>query len=577
MPETYSTPVQIHRVNTRRRSLQALQCPLEPELLVAEFAGELPPDVAHAVREHIVICQTCGERSKALRAPYELLASLGHEPVSHVPDLRDAVHERVRSHRFYKGMLRTAGAMGRGGALGILSIVGLVAILAFIVGGVWFSANAQAVARSSNTLSHVPAAATSGVLFAETDKLVTVDGGNGHSWQVAEVIAVNKQTGAVMHSLPASSNGLQHANSGQLSVAIAVSPDGATVYEVTAENGSHQQALVAFNATSGNLRYAKTLTYPDGSGLLKGNEADALVLAPSGKLIYVGLNVPELGELYPRVLVVNAETGKTTGDFHSAMNTTIPMPPPPGSLPASAFPNLVPKLDASNYQVSVGANGDLAVSTDGQWVFDVLALSNGQGQQYAVVQRYSANTGKVEQQLAIPGDFSLSEFVASAPPQLTKSAKGQQSAVAQQLYLVKGSPEAEVFVLDASGAGPTLSGTIALGGPASRPDDVFSGSLSVSPSADGTQLYITQDATTEDGLITGHDFWLLDTQGMNIIAHRLDSDSADAVQAGAASGDQVFALRNGQVELIAPDLSGNLANWLDLNSGNVLRFVGTAG
>ena len=61
--------IRFHRVTTRRRSLRALQCPLEPELLVAEFAGELPPDVALAVREHIVVCETCGARSRALRAP----------------------------------------------------------------------------------------------------------------------------------------------------------------------------------------------------------------------------------------------------------------------------------------------------------------------------------------------------------------------------------------------------------------------------------------------------------------------------------------------------------------------------
>lgn len=578
MPESYSTPVQIHRVNTRRRSLQALQCPLEPELLVAEFAGELPPDVAHAVREHIAICQTCGERSKALRAPYELLASLGHEPVTHVPDLRDSVHQRVHAHRFYKGVLRAATTLGRGGAVGAIAIIGLIAIAAFIVGGLWFSANAQAVARSSNTLSHVPAAAASGTLFVESDKLVTVTDSNGSSWQVAEVIAVDKRTGVVTHSLPASSQSLQHGNIDQRPVGVAVSPDGSTVYEVTAATKSHQQALVAFDTTSGNLVFANPLTYPDGSRLLNGNEADSLTLAPDGSLAYVGLNMPEQG-WHPRALVVSTKTGKTTRNIMSDLSTTIPMAPPPGSLPTSVFPNLVPKLDASAYSVSVGANGALAVSSDGNWLFDVLTISNAQGQKYAVVQRYDANTGKLAQQLAIPGDFSLSELAASSPPRTDQAAQpgaGAQEVVAQQLYLVKGSPEAELFVLDMSNSGPTLTGTVALGGPAARPDDVFSGSLSASPSADGTQVYITQDASTKDGLTTGHDFWLVDTQGMDIVAHRLDSDSADAAQASSGSNGFAFVLRNGQVNLIAPDLSGNFANWLDLNSGNVVRFVGAA-
>lgn len=580
MPETYSTPVQIHRVNTRRRSLQALQCPLEPELLVAEFASELPPDVAHAVREHIAICSTCGERSRALRAPYELLASLGHEPVSYVPDLRDAVHHRIHAHRFYKGTIRAAGRLGRGGALGIVSVVGLVAIVAFIVGGVLFSANAQSVSRSANTLAHVPAAAASGTLFAETDKLVTVHDGSGHSWQVAEVIEVDEHTGAVVHSLPASSNDLQHAGAGQLPVGVAVSPDGSTVYEVTAANGSGQQALVAFDATSGSVRYVTTLAYPSGGALLKDNEADALALSPDGNTAYIGLNVKQLGEVNPRVLLLNTRAGDITGDFWSDLRNPIPMPPPPGSLPASAFPNIVPKLDASKYSVSVGAHGELAVSADGKWLFDVMALSDAQGQQYAVVQRYDVADGAVHQQLAIPGDFSLSAFGASptqpttAAPAATATRLNTKSAQ-PELYLVRGSPVADVYVLDPGDTGPTLVGTVALGGPASRPDDVFSGTLSISPSADGTQLYISQDVTTQDGLITGHDLWLVDTQGMSILAHRLDSDSSDAVQSGAAANGRAFILRGGQVLLIAPDLSGNTASWLALNNGHVIRFVGT--
>src|SRR5215472_10232755 len=108
--------VRIHRVTTRRRSLHALQCPLEPELLVAEFAGELPPDVALAVREHIAVCESCGSRSQALHQPYELLASLGSEPVPFVPDLRDTVRTQVRHKWLYWRALRVFGIVGRGGA-----------------------------------------------------------------------------------------------------------------------------------------------------------------------------------------------------------------------------------------------------------------------------------------------------------------------------------------------------------------------------------------------------------------------------------------------------------------------------
>lgn len=576
MPETYSTPVQIHRVNTRRRSLQALQCPLEPELLVAEFAGELPPDVANAVREHIAICSTCGERSRTLRAPYELLASLGSEPVSHVPDLRDAVSRRIRAHRFYRGALHAATTVGRGGALGIVSVVGLVAIVAVIVGSVWFTAGARSVARSTNTLAHVPAAAAAGTLFAESDKLVTVTDGHGASWQVTEVLAVDERTGAVVHSLPASSKSLRQASSGQLPVGVAVSPDGSTVYEVTAVNSHNQQAFVAFDATTGTVRYVTTLTYPGGGALLKGNEADALVLAPNGQQAYVGLRASQPWTRQVRVLVFDTGTGAPARQIQTSFNSPIPMPPPPGSLPISAFPSIAPKLDATHLKAgAIAANGELALSADGKWLFDAWQITDRSGNTYGLVQRLNAGTGALAQQLAIPGNFTFSEMVTGAAGQLGQAAQGA-SATQSQLYLVKGSPDAEVYVLDSGATGPTLAGTIALGGPISRPTDVFSGTLSASPSADGSRLYITQNATTQDGLTTGHDLWLVDTQSMNIIAHRLDNNSADAVQAGTGANGRAFILRGGQVLLIAPDLGGNVSNWLTLNSGHVIRLLGAS-
>src|SRR5579885_3608596 len=200
MSESFQPSARFHRVTTRRRHLRALQCPLEPELLVAEFAGELPPEVAVAVREHIAVCETCGARSKALRTPYQVLASLGNEPVSHVPDLRDSVRARLGR--------RIASTMGRGGVLSALSVIAAVVLVGFLIFGI-FSASAQNLAPSSNQFNGVPAAAAHGLLLAETDKLATVTASDGSQWQVAEVIAVNEQNGSVVHSLP-SSPGLLH-------------------------------------------------------------------------------------------------------------------------------------------------------------------------------------------------------------------------------------------------------------------------------------------------------------------------------------------------------------------------------
>src|SRR5258708_22839559 len=161
MPEATTPTLRIHRVTTRRRTLRELNCPLEPELLVAEFANELPPEVAVAVREHIAICETCGARSQALRAPYELLASLGHEPVDFVPDLRDTIRTQTGAHRFTRDVARAAATIGRGGMIGLSGLVGLVLIVVVVIGGIFVAANAQAGNGSLNAPPHVLAAGPS--------------------------------------------------------------------------------------------------------------------------------------------------------------------------------------------------------------------------------------------------------------------------------------------------------------------------------------------------------------------------------------------------------------------------------
>src|SRR5262249_29099672 len=139
--------IRFHRVTTRRRNLRALQCPLEPELLVAEFAGELPPDVALAVREHIVVCETSGTRSRALQAPYDLLSSLGDEPVHYVPDLRDMVRLRVGSRRFFRSLSEAADALRRGSTLGLTIAVGGGFLVVLLIIGMVITASAQSVSR----------------------------------------------------------------------------------------------------------------------------------------------------------------------------------------------------------------------------------------------------------------------------------------------------------------------------------------------------------------------------------------------------------------------------------------------
>jgi hypothetical protein len=589
MPEVFTPSVRIHRVTTRRRTLRVLNCPLEPELLVAEFAGELPPEVTIAVREHIAVCETCGARSQALRTPYELLASLGDEPVPFVPDLRDAVRLRIHSGRFYKDLLRAALTLGRGGAIGMTSLIGVVVVAVLLVSGIVFTVNAHGVSRSSNGLTHVLAAGSSGTLFAETDKLVTVTDSAGHPWQVAEVIAVDQRTGAVSRSLPASGQGLQAAHAGELPVATQVSSDGSTVYEVTAVGAGRAQALVAFDAKSGKVMFVARLALPGAQTLPADNAADGLALTADGSTAYIGLNTSEPTLSGPRTLAVDARSGAIERVLTPDLAYVVPMPPPPGSLPISAFPKSVPQLDTSGLRTTLGAGGSLVASPDGAWLFDLVLLWSGQTPQYGVVRRINAYTGVTAQALALPGDFRLATLAISQPPTTslpqpaansTPAAAGAPAPASQsaappsvpQLYVVKGSPDAQCYVLDPGVTGPTLVGDIGLGGPASTYAAAFTGTVIASPSVDGTRLFVGQNAAAEGGRITGNDLWVVDTQSMAIVTHRFDVQSSGAILANASAGGQspTFALSGGAIILLAPNLSGGASSWLNLDDGHAV-------
>jgi hypothetical protein len=594
MPEVFTPPVRIHRVTTRRRTLRVLNCPLEPELLVAEFAGELPPEVTIAVREHIAVCDTCGARSQALRAPYELLSSLGREPVPFVPDLRDSIRAQIHTNRFFKDLTRAALTLGRGGAAGALGIIGVVVVLLLLITGIVFTVNAHEVSRSQNALTHVLAAGNTGVLLAETDKLVPLTDAAGRTWQVAEVIVVDQRTGAVLHSLPASDHSLGSAQANELPVATQVSSDGSTIYEVTAPANGQGQALVAFDAATGDVRFITTLaTVPGARSLPNSSRADALALAPDGYTAYVGLNTQNPVLASPRVLVVDAHSGAIENTLSPGLEQVIPMPPPPGSLPVSVFPKTAPKLDASLLTSSLGADGQLVVSPDGQWLFDLVTLSSGQTPTYGVVRRIDASSGMTVQALALQGDFRFATLAISQGGQVAPAATATPSAVsstptpngatpaatptppvliAPQLYVVQGSPDAQAFVLDPGLTGPTLEGDIALGGPVAPPGIVFTDTLRASAAMDGTHLYIAQDATAEGGRYTGNDLWVVDTQGMGVAAHRLDIQSAGDVVASSASGGQhsLFVLSGGTVLLAQGDLSGSLPPWLNLGDGHAV-------
>jgi len=434
-----------------------------------------------------------------------------------------------------------------------------MAIVGFLLFGI-ILASTENLTPSTNQLTGVPAAAPHGVLLAETDKLVTVTAAGGQQWKVAEVIAVDEHSGSVLNSLPTSDSPLHPSQPNQLPVATQSSPDGRTIYEVTTPDAHGRQALVAFDSFSGRVLFVTVLALPGKAGLPAGESADSLAVAPDGSLIYVGLDLAEPNAVTSvRVLAFVS----TTGVFDHALSPTlttanIPMPPPPGSLPVSVFPGSVPHLDAGGLPVTLGAGGTLVISADGQWLFDEDLLWQNSRAQYVVVRRFSTETGATTQELAIQGDFQISQLDITDP-----------AATAQQLYLIKGGSECIVYVLDPTASGPTQTGLIDLGGLVAQRGSTFSGSVTLGPT-DGSHLYATENISADGGSITSQNLWLLDTSSMSVESQLLGTDAATAVLANPQGGYRgpPFILRGGEV-LLAPDsLQGTVVPWLSLSDGH---------
>lgn len=560
MAETSTRAARIHRVTTRRRTLRPLDCPLESELLVAEFSGELPPDVALAVQEHVAVCEICGVRARALRQSYDLLASLGNEPVPHVPDLRESVRTLSNSRRALRMMTRLTASLGRTGTLALTGVSGVALLVVLVSLVVILPARAQIAGRSANGLSGVPSAAAGGDLYAETEKLVTINDAQGGQWQVAEILAVSEHNGAVQHSLPQSGLPLHVGNASEQPVAVALA--NKSVVELTAARGDGAQALVVFDAQTGAIQSITRIAVP---GQQSTPRADALAVAPDGSHAYVGLATPRPAHGGARVLVITLPSGKITQTLSPAFSGSIPLPPPTGSLPSSAFPSVVPHLQAGGYSDILGLNGALVISPDGKWLFDSLVLTGPKGDQYLIVRRIDVTNGQEVQELGLPGDFTLAKMAAS--PGVTSP----------EIYIAQASPNAQLDILSASDTGPTLMGQIPLGGPVAPGNATFSGTLRLLPNSDGTRVFVGQDIQQTNGPAAGHDLWEVDTQGMVLLVHRTDGIAAGIglVNGAGASAKNAFMLRQGEVYLISTNLSGNPVPWLRLSDGHqVVALLG---
>jgi hypothetical protein len=555
------------------RRLRTLGCPLSAEILVAEFAGELPPNVAAAVRKHVSGCVICGPHAQELRASYDLVGSLGAEPVAETPDLRERVYIRTQTIPLARQRKRLALAFPRaiwGVLIGAL-VVALIAVL--VTQWLITPARTQAAARSSNELTNVPAASATGELLAATSTLIPVRDASGQTWRVAEVIAADERTGAITRSLPASDLSAEASDPTTAPVAVRVTADGATVAELTAAGDQKRQALIAFDTQTGAPRFVTPLALPSGTS------AVSLALSPSEPLAFVGLGGDQPATL-PRALVIDLRSGAllraltpsfdpfaplATAPISPAVRApAMPLAPTqtavvtPTPSPTEALsPTPTPFVDATGWQIAQAARGDIAVSPDGQWLFDVFAVTDPQGNQYAVVRRSATAGGQNQQEVALAGNFAFAALAAGGTNDHP------------YLYLARGSSNAELFVLDAGAQGPALLGDLPLGGPAAAPGVSFSGLLSLSVFNAGALLYIAQDATSSDRQVSGHDLWLVDATHAALLYRRADLLPLSGVLANPAgeANSATFVLRNGGVALLDPNLSGAFTSWIRLKNG----------
>jgi hypothetical protein len=359
-------------------------------------------------------------------------------------------------------------------------------------------------------------------------------------------------------------------------VAIRITTDGDTVVELTAPDGQKRQALVSFNTQDGATHIVTPLGLPSGAS------AVSLALSPTEPLAFVGL-LGEQPTAGPRALVIDLRSGALTrtlaptfdpaaplaappitaaGQANATPHDPTPTPlvtitPTPSPTAAAASPTPTPFINATGWQIAQTARGDIAVSPDGQWLFDTFAVTDPQGVNYAVVRRSSATTGQNQQEVALAGDFAFAALAADG------------TSDHSYLYLARGSSNAELFILDAGTQGLALLGDLPLGGPDAAAGVSFTGSLTINVFSAGMLLYIAQDATSSDHQVSGHDLWLVDATHAALLYRRADLLPLSGILANTAGGTNsaTFVLRNGQVALLDANLSGDFTPWISLKNG----------
>jgi hypothetical protein len=562
-PGKSRTPA-VRHYRQRGRGIREVKHPLPPELIVAEFAGELPPDVAAAVRHHVATCEACGDRATTLAAPYELLGSLGAAPVAYVPDLRRRVRERTMRLPLLMRLRRGAATLGRGG-LATLTVLGAIVLIASLI-IITNTLRAPAPSdRSSNQLGNVPPAGSKGAVLAQTSNVAGVSGTDGHTWYIPEILVIDQTTGRVSRAVPSDAGQFHAAAKGQLPLAIAMSRDGRLLYALAAD-GQGRVALAAIDAQHGSVLYATPVSAP---GVGPGVRPDSLALAPDGTQVYIGLAMGPSGVAGPRAVVARARDGLMLRTITATLPASVAEPLQSADLPGVGSTAPAVMLATVGMRASLAAGGALLPSPDGQYLLDAVLLADGTGPQAVICRRISLATGDTQSALALPGDFHLAALAVSP------------DASRPYLFVTRVGANGQAYILNAAGVTLEQVAAIPLGGPANLAGEMLRGSVSMSVAADGSQVYVSDDYAPESVQLGGHDTWLLDAASGSILAHRFAFSAAGQTMANWQGGSdgKVFVLLGGQIALSPADLNSPSGPglWFQLGGGDsIVRLIGTA-
>lgn len=555
----------IQQISPSGQVLREVRHPLEPEMLVAEMAGELPVEVALAVRQHVQECESCGVRAKALAHPYGALASLGAVPVPAVPDLRRHVRQQWAKGHVLVRVARAARIVGGGGIAGILALLALALVASLFI--VTNAFQAPAIIGRSSSAGPSAAAGDAGVVYVETNKALDLRVGNGPNWTVAEVIAVDERTGQVRQSLPASGGAPRVARAAELPEALALAPNERLIYELTSPQVGGQ-ALIALDAKTGQVAFITPLRLPDGRALPEEMIGRGLGIGPGSQRVYVSLAAADSTEA-PSILELNRAGAHVARWLTPALPSSVAEPVAGSGLPGVTTQQPITYFATDGLRTSLAAGGTLVVAPDGLSVFDVVTLGDATGLRGVVVRRIDTSTGATMQALALPGDFSIAALAAST------------TEATPLVYLARVGHDGELYLFNTQATTLTLQNTVPLGEPRAPANAAFSGALALSPTADGARVYVSADIAVPGTQISSHDIWLIDGPSASIVSHRIEFALAGQALANWAGGAraQLLVLRDTQVVLLPLDLTfpATPPTWLHLSDGlPLLRLIATA-